>query len=108
MHILAYVLPISCLDSSVLELIIEEQVEKLQATLRGIETLSVVARHTASKLTELIGNDEVRVHMCCAHLPKRLQVQLESYLKKTCTLTCLYATCTYHVDCIMCMSDIAL
>ena len=31
-------------------MIIEEQVEKLQATLRGIETLSVVARHTSSKL----------------------------------------------------------
>ena len=43
----------------VLEVIIEEQVEKLQATLRGIETLSVVARHTASKLTELIGSEEV-------------------------------------------------
>ena len=46
--------PFSCL-----ELIIEEQVEKLNATLRGIETLSVVARDTASKLTELIGADEV-------------------------------------------------
>ena len=33
--------------------------EKLNATLRGIETLSVVARDTASKLTELIGADEV-------------------------------------------------
>ena len=43
----------------VLEVIIEEQVEKLQATLRGIETLSVVARHTASKLTELISSEEV-------------------------------------------------
>jgi hypothetical protein len=42
----------------VLELIIEEQVEKLEATLRGIETLSVVARDTASKLTELIGSEE--------------------------------------------------
>ena len=40
-----------------LEVIIEEQVEKLQATLRGIETLSVVARHTSSKLTELIRFD---------------------------------------------------
>ena len=40
-------------------MIIEEQVEKLQATLRGIETLSVVARHTASKLTELISSEEV-------------------------------------------------
>ena len=38
-------------------MIIEEQVEKLQATLRGIETLSVVARHTSSKLTELIRFD---------------------------------------------------
>ena len=44
----------------VLEVIIEEQVEKLQATLRGIETLSVVARHTASKLTELISSEEVQ------------------------------------------------
>ena len=49
--------------SSVLELIIEEQVEKLEATLRGIETLSVVARDTASKLTELIGSEEVRTYM---------------------------------------------
>ena len=48
---------------SVLELIIEEQVEKLQVTLRGIETLSVVARDTASKLTELIGAEEVHVCM---------------------------------------------
>ena len=45
--------------SSVLELIIDEHVEKLEATLRGIETLSVVARHTASKLTELIGCDKL-------------------------------------------------
>ena len=52
------------LSHSVLELIIEEQVEKLQVTLRGIETLSVVARDTASKLTELIGAEEVHVCMC--------------------------------------------
>ena len=40
--------------------------EKLQVTLRGIETLSVVARDTASKLTELIGAEEVHVcvHVC--------------------------------------------
>ena len=60
--LVACVLPVSYFDSSVLELIIEEQVEKLQATLRGIETLSVVVRHTAAKLTELIGNDEVGTH----------------------------------------------
>ena len=45
--------------SSVLELIIEEQVEKLEVTLRGIETLSVVARDTAYKLNELIASEEV-------------------------------------------------
>ncbi|CAI7988977.1 Unconventional myosin-IXAb, partial [Geodia barretti] len=49
----------------VLEVIIEEQVEKLQATLRGIETLSVVARHTASKLTELISSEEVCTVLMC-------------------------------------------
>ena len=38
--------------------------EKLQVTLRGIETLSVVARDTASKLTELIGADEVHISVC--------------------------------------------
>ena len=38
--------------------------EKLQVTLRGIETLSVVARDTASKLTELIGAEEVHVCTC--------------------------------------------
>jgi len=55
-HILCIIVlcPFSCL-----ELIIEEQVEKLNATLRGIETLSVVARDTVSKLIELIGADEV-------------------------------------------------
>ena len=49
----------------VLEVIREEQVEKLQATLRGIETLSVVARHTASKLTELISSEEVCTVLMC-------------------------------------------
>ena len=40
--------------------------EKLQVTLRGIETLSVVARDTASKLTELIGAEEVHCTYMCA------------------------------------------
>ena len=48
----------------VLELIISEQVEKLNVTLRGIETLSVFARDKASKLTELIGTDEVNIIKC--------------------------------------------
>ena len=51
------------ITDSILELIIHEQVEKLNATLRGIETLSVVARDTASKLTELIASDEVCNYM---------------------------------------------
>ena len=50
---------VNLITDSILELIIDEQVEKLNATLRGIETLSVVARDTASKLTELIASDEV-------------------------------------------------
>ena len=59
LHILSLSASCPLVVCRVLEVIIEEQVEKLQATLRGIETLSVVARHTASKLTELISSEEV-------------------------------------------------
>ena len=53
-------------------------------TLRGIETLSVVARDTASKLTELIGAEEVHVcvHVCICVCVRGVQVCI--YLHVVC------------------------
>ena len=51
-------------SSSVLEMIITEQVDKLTATIRGIHTLTSVARTAATRLSKLIAEEGKDKQVC--------------------------------------------